>query len=192
MAVLVEERLYTPEDLVTLRGAEHCELVDGRLVEKNIGAESDWIGLRLGSLLSNHVFNHNAGWVFGPQSGYLCFGASRLRVRKPDVSFVLRARLSRIPKGHIPVVPDLAVEIVSPNDLFSEVQVKVEEYLEAGVQMVWVIDPDTRTVVEYRLSGEVRRLRATDNLSGGEVLPEFQCSVADLFPPVESTEVGEE
>jgi Uma2 family endonuclease len=192
MTVLIEERRYTPNDLVTLRGAEHCELVDGRLVEKNMGAESDWIGLRLGTVLSNHVLSTDSGWVFGAETGYLCFGGNRDRVRKPDVSFVSRSRLGRIPKGHIQVVPDLAVEVVSPNDLFSEVQVKVEEYLHAGVQMVWVVEPDTRTIVEYYLSGEVHRLRESDTLSGGSVLPGFSCSVATLFPPKEAVEPGRE
>jgi len=192
MTVLAEERLYTPDDLVNLPGAEHCELVDGRLVEKHVGAESDWIGLRLGTLLSNHVFSNNSGWVFGPETGYLCFGSNRIRVRKPDVSFISRARLSRIPKGHIQVVPDLAVEVVSPNDLFSEVQVKVEEYLEAGVQVVWVIEPDTRTIVEFCLTGETHRLRASDTLTGGTALPGFRCSVAELFPPLEATKTDEE
>lgn len=193
MTVVAQERQFTPNDLMTLRGAEHCELVDGQLVEKNIGAESDWIGLRLGTILSNYVISSKAGWVFGSDIGYLCFGINRVRVRKPDVSFVSYSRLTHIPRGHIQVAPDLAVEVVSPNDLFSEVQVKVEEYLAAGVRMVWVVDPDTRTVVEYLLSGEVQRLRESDTLSGGTVLPGFCCTVTDLFPPRQEREAaGEE
>lgn len=192
MTVLMEEQVYAPDDLMSLRGLEHCELVDGRLVEKNLGAEADWIGLHLGMLLSSHVFSNNLGWAFSSEAGYVCVGVTGVRVRRPDLSFVSRARLSRPPRGFIQVAPDLAVEVVAPNDLFSEVQAKIEEYLRAGVQLVWVIDPDTRTVVEYHLSGKVRLLHESDELNGGDVLPAFHCAVKDLFLPMEPADASEE
>jgi Uma2 family endonuclease len=88
------------------------------------------------------------------------------------------------PKGHNPIVPDLVVAVVSPNDLFSEVEVKVEEYLRAGVSLVWVVSPATRTVHVYR-PGETTssRLHADDELAGADIVPGFHCRVGEIFEP---------
>jgi Uma2 family endonuclease len=192
MTVLTPERHFTVDDLMTLPDASHCELVDGKLVEKNMGAEADWTGAQLITRLSNHVMGTNKGWVFGAETGYACFAGDLNRVRKPDVSFITRARLPRPPKGYIPIVPELAVEVVSPKDLYSEVQSKVDEYLAAGVLLVWVVDPETLSVAIYDQSGAVRRLRAPEVLTGEDILPGFRCEVADLFLPAEPTEVSED
>jgi Uma2 family endonuclease len=79
-------------------------------------------------------------------------------------------------------VPDLILEVVSPNDLAWEVDVKVTEYLQAGVPLVWVFYPDTRTVSVYRADGQAARLGMGETLRGAEVLPGFACLVADVFP----------
>jgi Uma2 family endonuclease len=106
-------------------------------------------------------------------------------VRKPDVSFIRRGRLpdERLPKGHVTIPPDLAVEVLSPNDLADEVDEKVKEYLEAGVLVVWVVFPKTRTVQIHRADGPIVKLTETDELSGEEVLPGFRCRVGEIFPP---------
>ncbi|MGV3720398.1 MAG: Uma2 family endonuclease [Actinomycetota bacterium] len=194
MPVLLEERprIYTPDDLLRLPEAEHCELLDGALVEKPMGAESDWIGLQIATRLSSHVLSNNAGWVFGPETGYQCFGEKRNRIRKPDVSFVRGSRLEAIPRGHIQIVPDLAVEVISPNDLYSEVQQKVQEYQQAGFSLIWIVDPLTRTVDVLEAGAPVQRLAVGDVLTGGSILPEFRCELAEIFPPVRSGTVEEE
>lgn len=91
---------------------------------------------------------------------------------------------NKIPQGHIPIPPDLAVEVISPNDIYQDVEAKAEEYLDAGVRLVWVLNPNNRTVrvfsTENRLSIQ---LGPNDDLSGGSVLPGFTCRIADLFPP---------
>jgi Uma2 family endonuclease len=79
-------------------------------------------------------------------------------------------------------VPDLLIEVVSPNDLAWEVEAKVTEYLRAGVPLLWVFYPDTCTVWVYRASGQVTHLSVEDTLSGEEVLPGFTCPVAEVFP----------
>ena len=79
-------------------------------------------------------------------------------------------------------MPDLLIEVVSPNDLAWEVEVKVTEYLRAGVPLLWVFYPDTYTVWVYRASGQVTHLSIEDSLSGEEVLPGFTCPVAVVFP----------
>jgi Uma2 family endonuclease len=80
------------------------------------------------------------------------------------------------------IPPDLAVEVVSPNDLAYDVESKVVEYLDANVALVWVIDPEARTVRIYRRDGSISWLREQGELSGEDVLPGFQCRVATIFP----------
>ncbi|HEU4754238.1 MAG TPA: Uma2 family endonuclease, partial [Armatimonadota bacterium] len=106
-------------------------------------------------------------------------------VRRPDVSFIARGRLpgEQLPKGHATVAPDLAVEVISPNDLFYEVEAKIGEYLEAGVRVVWIVNPQERSLHVYQGDGSTARLQETDTVSGEDVLPGFTCEVGSLFPP---------
>jgi len=193
MTVLTRESSFTAEDLLTMRDGERYELVDGTLVEKQMGAESDWIANRLSRRITTLVEEAGLGFAFGSETGYQCFSSDGQRVRKPDASFIRQGRLpgGRIPRGHVRIPPDLAVEVVSPNDLFSEVRIKVEEYLDAGVRLVWVVDPDTRIVEVHQSDRTVVILRAGDELAGGEVLPGFRCRVEDLFPPQSESDAGE-
>jgi Uma2 family endonuclease len=175
---------HTPEDLLTMPDAVSCELVDGELVERNMGAVSSWVAARVLALLSVVVERDSLGWLLGADGSYQCFGDDESRVRKPDVSFICRGRLPNetLPQGHVRIAPDLAVEVVSPNDRYYEVQAKVVEYLTAGVRQVWVIDPDNRTVTVRVLDvDQPTELREHDELTGGDVLPGFRCLVADLF-----------
>jgi Uma2 family endonuclease len=104
-------------------------------------------------------------------------------VRKPDVSVVLRQRFpnEEIPSGDIAIFPDLAVEVVSPNDMYEEVERKVNEYLGAGVRIVWVVSPEAQTVLVRRPNKACTALDVTDTLSGEDVLPGFACPVAELL-----------
>src|SRR5438445_234251 len=109
---LIATREYTPDDLLMIPDGDSYELVDGQLVEKDMGAESDFLGLRLGFLLAGYVDPRLLGRVLGPQTGYQCFPDAPKKVRKPDLSFIKRGRLpgERIPRGHILIAPDVAVE----------------------------------------------------------------------------------
>lgn len=104
-------------------------------------------------------------------------------MRKPDTSVVRFGKFPGevLPDGWIPVVPDLAAEVISPNDLAYEVDEKVEEWLAAGTLLVWVINPETRKVRVHPANGPEVILKPDDELTGGEVLPSFRCKVADLF-----------
>jgi Uma2 family endonuclease len=82
----------------------------------------------------------------------------------------------------VPIPPDLAVEVVSPNDHYSRVQGKVREYLRVGVRMIWVVDPQDSSVTVYRSQRQVQILFENDVLDGEEVVPGFSCPVAQLFP----------
>src|SRR5437868_8456946 len=157
MSALEVQQRFTPEDLLSMPDGERFELVGGQLVGTEAGAESSWIANLVSVSITQFVQRHGLGWVFTSECGYQCFPDDPLRVRKPDVSFVARGRLpgNRIPTGHISVAPDLAVEVTSPNDHYWEVREKVEEYLAAGVRLVWVVDPKTRSIEVFRGDGSV-------------------------------------
>lgn len=161
------------------------ELVDGELVEKNVGAESSYVGGELAFQLKLFCREHGTGWVFPADTGYRCFPDQPKLVRKPDVSFVRTGRLpdGKLPTGDFTIAPDLAVEVVSPNDLYEEVEKKVAEYRSAGVRLIWVISPTARTVLIRRPDGSAAEVGESGELSGEDVVPGFRCRVADLFRP---------
>jgi Uma2 family endonuclease len=184
MSTVVAQRIYTPEDLLALPNSVSYELVDGELVERNMGFESSFVGGILFRLLANHCAANGLGMVLPADASYQCFPDAPNKVRKPDVSFIASGRLPAgvLPRGHCRIAPDLAAEVVSPNDAFSEVETKVSEYLAAGVRLVWVIDPPTRVVLVYRPGGTGARLHNGDELSGEDVVSGFHCLIAELFP----------
>lgn len=183
-AAEVPERLYTPEDLLKLTDGPRYELLDGRLVEKNhMGAKANRMATVLIRLLDTHADAHGLGLVFSEGTGYQIFGERRNRVRIPDGSFIGRGRLpdDDPPDGHVRLVPDWMLEVVSPNDLAEEIDGKVAEYLAVGVRLLWVLYPSTRCVYVFRRDGSLSRLTEADELTGEDVLPGFVCRVAVLF-----------
>ena len=90
------------------------------------------------------------------------------------------ARIAK-PEKHIPFGPDLAVEVLSPNDRADEVEEKAQIWLKAGSLLVWVVDLEARTVVIYRRRGKPVTLTADQEIDGGKVIPGFRCRVADFF-----------
>jgi Uma2 family endonuclease len=172
-----------PEDLLRMPDGEHYELIDGRLQQKVMGAESDEIASTLASLLKLFVRQHRSGHVYGSQTGFRCFPGKPKLVRKPDASFVAAGRLpdDKTPKGDIDLVPDLVVEVASPNDTYEEIAVRVADYRAAGVKLLWVVSPETKTVLIRRADGTCAEVNETGTLSGESVLPGFTCTVAELF-----------
>jgi Uma2 family endonuclease len=181
---VVAEKTYTPEDLLTRPDRKNYELVDGHLVERNVSALSSWVGGRLDRTLGIFVEDHDLGWTWPADQGYECFPDAPGKVRKPDFSFIRKERMPEGPssEGYIYIIPDLAVEVVSPNDLYHEVEAKVVEYLDAGVPLVWVIHPEARTLRVHRRDGSVSWLREKNEISGEDVIPEFRCPLSAIFP----------
>jgi Uma2 family endonuclease len=177
---------YTPEDLLDMPDGEQFELVNGQLVERDVSAISSIVAARLCQILLTFCDVHGLAWVVGSECGYKCFPKHPDRIRRPDVSFVDRDRLpvDRLAEGYVTVAPDLAVEVISPNDRAYDVEEKVQEYLDAGVKLVWVVNPPTRTLLVYRGDGSITGLREADELSGESVLPGFRCRVGELFPAI--------
>ena len=187
MNAILERPKVTPTELLTRPDRDQYELVNGELLERNMGWQSSRIGMDLGSLLSVYVRQHNLGWVNGADAAYQCYEDALPedpdRIRKPDVSFISLDRLppEDEPEGYCEIVPDLVAEVVSPNDTIYELCLKIEEYRKAGVKLIWVVVPNTKTVTIHRLNGSTDELREADELSGEDVVPGFRCSIADIF-----------
>jgi Uma2 family endonuclease len=127
--------LLEPEDLLAMPDGDRYELIDGVPREKPTGAESDEIALGVGSLLRQFVKAKQLGRVYGSQTGFQCFPKNPKMVRMPDTSFVAAGKLpgDKTPEGYIKIAPDLAVEVISPGEMYEEVEAKVAEYRSAGV-----------------------------------------------------------
>ena len=187
--------LLTPADAppteVTLSDAEldqlldqtGAEFIDGQLKEKSMGFKSEAIAIELVIVLGGFVRAAKLGRVFGSATPYRCFPSDPRQVRKPDVSFVAAARLpaGELPEVNAPFAPDLAVEVVSPTDTYEYLEQKVADYRSAGVRLIWVVNPATRSVLIRRLDRTCAELDEAGALDGEDVVPGFTCPVAALF-----------
>lgn len=173
------------DDFVKSPQYETHELVHGVPEERYMGARSSLIGGAILFVLEQ--FNRAKGRVgFVLQEAACRYDADDPdHYRRPDVCFVRAGRLpgERVPDGDLRLAPDLAVEVLSPNDVAVQVERKVEEYLHFGVRLVWIVIPETRTVRVHRADGTGSLLRHGDVIDGEGVLEGFTCSVADFFPP---------
>ncbi len=140
------------------------------------------IAARLGWRLAEHVEANNLGEAYAAGTGSL-LSSNPDTVRAPDVGFVSRERAEEIgdTDGYLPVAPDMAAEVLSPNDTYTEVEEKAIEWLEAGTRMVLVVDPRRRTVTVYRTLTDITILTEDSDLDGADVVPGWTMSVSDLF-----------
>lgn len=131
-------------------------------------------------VIGHHVKQNKLGWLTCNDSGVL-LERDPDTVRGPDIAFWSIARQPEVPEGYFEIPPDLAVEVLSPDDRRAKVREKIREYVATGVKVVWLVDPESRAVTVYVGSLRGTELDTTDTLDGGEVLPGFSCLVADLF-----------
>ncbi len=170
----------------------HCELVNGVVVPKHrapngeptmspTGRKHGKIEQMLGYLLGLYLASHPLGEAYTGEVGFILKHNPDM-MRAPDVAFVSHERLQDAPaEGYLPFAPDLAIEVVSPNDTVREVQTKVLEYLQAGTRLIWIVEPDTETVTVYRSLSDVRTLTRKDTLDGWDVLPDLSIAVNEIF-----------
>jgi Uma2 family endonuclease len=179
--------VLSPEDLLNLPDDGRVyELIHGELVEKNVSKESSRIGNEVAWHITSYQKRTRRGWSFGQDTGFRCFADTDDpdRVRKPDAAFISFERMpvaTYEDEGYCTFVPDLVVEVISPNDLSEEVEAKKDEWLEAGVKSVWIVNPGVRTVRIERQDGSYARYRYGDTLADEAVLPGFAVAVAELF-----------
>ena len=176
--------LATEADLLQENGGNRrlCELVDGTLVEKGMGLRESLLAGVILTMLREFVVPRNLGLVAGPDGTVRLFPGL---VRVPDVAFV---SWSRVPGGKVPqeaipqLAPDLAVEVLSPSNTKAEMQRKRQEYFKAGVDVVWEVDPEERTVAVYeRGQDQPRVYDRTQTIEGQYSLTGFQLVLPALF-----------
>ena len=161
------------------------EVVNGRVVEPPpIGLFESWIANALNIAIDRHFTTTGHRGRTGVELLFRIQTEPNLQ-RRPDMAFVSYERWPKdrpVPRTAAwQVVPDLAVEVVSPNDLAVEILEKTDEYFRAGVRQVWVVYPQHGRVFVQTGPKSITVLDATDTLDGGDVLPGFQIRLADLF-----------
>jgi Uma2 family endonuclease len=172
-----DELLQMPHD------GRRYELVKGELKEISpAGPQHGRIAMRLGSLIEQYARQDKLGIVYAAETGFK-LKKKPDTVRAADATFVAKERIPAEgePTGYWAIAPDLVVEVVSPFDAAQAVQAKVAEWLAAGCSLVWIVYPETQTVMEYRSSGAIRILSGQELLEGGDVLPGFTCPIPQIF-----------
>ena len=173
----------TADELLTLElPNKSTELVRGQLIVREPpGTYHGRVQGILHILVGSYVLAHQLGAVFGQDTGFK-IASDPDTVRAPDLAFVRRDRVSQVGlRGYSALAPDFVAEILSHDDRPGEVIGKVGEWLEAGVALVWVIDPERKTAHVYRADGSVSTVAADADLDGETVLPGFSCRLAELF-----------
>jgi Uma2 family endonuclease len=163
------------------------EVIDGRIVEKPMGAYEVWLAKVIYDLVNPYVKDNSSGRVV--QEMIFDLRPAVDRERRPDVAFVSFTRWARnrqvLQTRSWAVVPDLAIEIVSPTNTADEVAAKLEEYFRVGVRSVWVVYPRQCMIYVYTSPKEVRVLTVGDVLDAGDVLPGFTLPVQRIFEQAE-------
>ncbi len=188
----VQDKLYTADELWELshREMDHVqryELDDGELIVMTPtgdrhGIVTNWVAF----LITSHVVEHDLGEVTSAETGFVLFtnpATGRDTVRAPDVGFITKARLTPLTGKYYRLAPDLAVEVVSPNDTARYIRRKANQFLQAGTRLFWVMYPDDsdRLVDVYRPNQPTETFKGEDVLSGRDVLPGFAIKVSDIF-----------
>ena len=175
--------MATEEDLLEAmdrKGAIH-ELIDGTLVEKAMGYFESHLAAVLIHILSDFISKNDLGILLAEQ------GTLRIlpdQIRAADVAFLSWDRFSnrRLPRAKVPnLAPDLAVEVLSEGNTEAEMARKRREYFNAGVGLVWIIDPESQTARIFTALDEATEIDREGILSGGNVLPGFELKLGDLF-----------
>ncbi len=193
--MVIREKIHTAEDLWALSHRPEyadlrLELSEGRLIVMSPagwkhGGIASWLLRKVG----DHVDENRLGMTTAAETGYILYKnpdpKGKDTVRAPDVGFIAAARvpgdLNELPDGYVPFAPDLAVEVVSPNDEADEIKQKVEEFLKYGTRLVWVMYTARKEVKVHAPGQKTKTLKAGDVLEGGDVLPDFKIAVQDIF-----------
>jgi Uma2 family endonuclease len=186
--MVIQERFYTAEDLWNMLGEAEddvrLELIDGELIEMTpAGGEHGAVAFRFGLFIGNHVVEKNLGHVTAAETGFILYKNpdGKDTVAAPDVGFVALHRAPQgLPKGFIPFPPDLAVEVISPYDRANVVDRKVKKYRQAGTPLLWLVYPDTQSVVVHTLTNTYT-VEVDGTLDGGNVLPNFTLPLSKIF-----------
>jgi hypothetical protein len=173
---------HTIADLLAHPDRKHLELVDGRLIERGLGARRSAASAHFLYALSEYADQGRRGWLFASTLPFRCF-TDRERVRHVSMSYVRRSRLPVLGKEFFSTtVPDLIVEMTPPYLNPDEVPGRIEDFLAAGTPLAWVANFKKRIIVVRRPGAADVTLRESDVIDDGDILPGLRAKVADLFP----------
>lgn len=176
---------FTAEQLLALPMGmgKRYELVAGELRVMSPGSwrHGNVIG-NLQTLLGSFIRQNDLGIIFGAGTGFR-LSRDPDTVRAPDIAFIAKQNLpAQMPEEAFwPGAPDLAVEVLSPDDRKREVREKIAAWLEAGTAAVWIVDPDSQTVTIHHPAGHEQVYSAGQSFTGEPVIRGFSCSVDELF-----------
>lgn len=185
VAEIQGQKLVTAEELLLMPEADRYELVKGQLVEMSPppGFEHGAITYRLSFQIGSYVLQQRLGIVVAAETGFRLTRRPDT-VRAVDVAYVSAARLpSVLPKGYLDLAPDLVAEVVLPSDDPDAIQAKVNDWLDAGTQMVLVVYPGSRQMAVYRSLRQVIVLTESDTLEAPDLLPKFSMPLSAIFNP---------
>lgn len=177
------KHLLTAEEFAALpREGLRLELIRGEIVAMPPTFDDHGeVALRLAVLLGQYVLANNLGRMYAAETGFL-IATNPDTVRAPDLAFIASGRLPpRGTPGWVRVIPDLVAEVVSSGDRASEIADKVRMWLDAGVQMVWVLSPGRQVVEVHRQGRPVVILHDGDTLDGADVVSGFTAAVSAVF-----------
>jgi Uma2 family endonuclease len=183
-ALARSEPYVTAAAFAEMPDAEGFELDDGILRRREVSRESSAVGLLVGVAFALFAKSSRLGRAFGSDLGLQIIAGRPERVPRADAVFVTHDRLAHATHpdhAYLEVPPNVAVEVVSPTNHAGEIDRKVTEYLAAGVDLVWVIYPETRRAHIFRADGTVSIVAEGGVLDGENVMPGFQLPLASLF-----------
>ncbi|BCW96002.1 MAG: Uma2 family endonuclease [Fimbriimonadales bacterium] len=183
MPAVATRRGLTAEEFWEQYAGKPYELVRGEVKPRMpAGLVHGIVAMRLGRRLDTAAAQGGHGITVAAETGFRLRTSGGESVRAPDVAFIRAERLPRpLPKTFADLAPDLVVEISSPSDSYSELRDKVDEWLQAGVQVVWVVDPQRRVVEVFQPDQPLRVLREGDTLTAEPLLPGFTINISELF-----------
>ena len=191
MSAVIQMKVETPEptktpvtgeELLAMGDIGRSELIEGEIIQiAPTGDEHGYIESNIDTALKPFVRERKLGRVMTGEVG-IYIRRNPDTVRGADVAFISNERYAQRGKSaFLDVAPDLVVEVMSPDDRWSEVMKKLGEYFSIGVRLVWVVEPETQTVYAYRSLTDVRCFTRDEILVGDDILPEFALPVAEIF-----------
>jgi Uma2 family endonuclease len=181
MTTMLEPGRATIEDLLRMpEDGNKYELVDGEILMSPTGFRHSAVGMKIGYFVMAYLEERPIGYGFAADVGVHFPNGN---VRSPDFTYVGAEKLpgGEMPETYGKVIPDLAVEVLSPSDSMTQVGRKIGEYFEQGVPLVWLVDPKKKTVTVYRSLTDAKQLTVDDVLTAEPVLPGFAVPVRSIF-----------
>ena len=181
MSLMKSRKPVTIEDMYNMpKDGRKYELVDGEIVVSPGNWRHTEIATKIAHIFGTFLDASQVGKVFCDNLGIVL---PNRNLRSPDVTFVGAEKLpdGELPEAFAEVVPDLAVEVLSPSNSPEYIAKKIGEFLECGVTMVWVVDPVHKTITVYRSLSQTEQYPADDTITAEPLLPGFSCRVSRLF-----------